>query len=173
MPRIFVEDKDADNNAKDGSKKDRQSWFRPVVQFISKNRLLALLSFIIIILLFTVGYLVNDQRRLNTRIKELNAAKSASPEDEALVLKQEVGSVIQLPDNEIPTVATVVDVSKVNSQPFFANAQNGDKVLLFVKNSKAILYRPAQKKIIEISPIDLGQNASASDTQNSSIKVSN
>jgi hypothetical protein len=86
------------------------------------------------------------------------ANPQAAAEDEANRLKQEVGALIELP-NENPTIATVVDVEKLKNQTFFANAQNGDRVLLFASAKKAVLYRPTTKKIVEVAPINIGDTA--------------
>jgi len=61
-----------------------------------------------------------------------------------------VGKIMMLP-NESPTLATVTDVGKLKNQSFFANAENGDKVLIFPSTQKAILYRPGVNKIIEVA----------------------
>lgn len=66
-----------------------------------------------------------------------------------------VGKLMELPTDEEPTVATVSDVEKLRNQAFFAKAQNGDKVIIFSKNRKAILYRPSTNKIIDVSVISL------------------
>lgn len=73
-------------------------------------------------------------------------------------LIDKVGKLIELPKDEEPTVATVSDVKKLKSQAFFANAQNGDKVLIYQKAKKAVLYRPSTNKIIEFGPINLGSS---------------
>lgn len=62
----------------------------------------------------------------------------------------EIGKLMDLPVNETPTVATVVDSTKLAASPFFQKAKNGDKVLLYPNNLKAILYNPELKKIIEV-----------------------
>lgn len=82
-------------------------------------------------------------------------------------LIEAVGKLIQLP-NENPTIATVSDISKLKTQPFFANAQNGDKVLIFTQNKEAILYRPSTNKIINVAPVNLGVNPTVAPTVNSS-----
>lgn len=67
-----------------------------------------------------------------------------------------VGALIELPSDEDPTVATVSDKSKLLDQPFFKNSENGDKVLIYSKAKKAILYRPSENKIIEVSSVNTG-----------------
>lgn len=69
----------------------------------------------------------------------------------------ELGKIIALPEGEIPTVATVTEVDKIKNQPFFALAQNGDKVLVYTNARKAILYRPSEKKIIEVGVVNINQ----------------
>ncbi|OGK15790.1 hypothetical protein A3H80_04970 [Candidatus Roizmanbacteria bacterium RIFCSPLOWO2_02_FULL_37_19] len=73
-----------------------------------------------------------------------------------------VSKLMELPKDEVPTIATVTDKTKLAEQEFFRNAENGDKVLIY-KNSKiAILYRPSIGKIISFAPVqetDAGQVA--------------
>jgi len=73
------------------------------------------------------------------------------------MLIAEVGKLIALPQDERPTIATVTEVDKIKDQPFFANAQNGDKVLIYTNAKKAILYRPSEKKIIEVGAVNIQQ----------------
>lgn len=72
-----------------------------------------------------------------------------------------VGKLITLPNDETPSLATVQDKSKLKDQPFFKNAVNGDKLLLFIKAKKAILYRESNNKIIEVAPINIQKQAAA------------
>lgn len=80
-------------------------------------------------------------------------------QQETDVLVKQVGKLIALPTDETPTVATVVDKDKLKDQPFFANAQNGDKILIYTKAKKAIVYRPSTNKLINVGPIAINQNA--------------
>ena len=50
----------------------------------------------------------------------------------------------------MPTIVTVENKDKLKGEPFFANAENGDIALMFVKAMRAILYRPSENKIIEV-----------------------
>lgn len=77
-----------------------------------------------------------------------------------LITKQEtawvlerVNKLIDLPQDETPTVATVLDKEKLKDQDFFKKAQNGDKLIVFMNAKKAVLYRPSTNKIIEVAPV--------------------
>lgn len=90
------------------------------------------------------------------QFKELqkNPQKLAQQEVQELVSK--VSKLIVLPEGETPTVATVTDPEKLKDQPFFAKAKNGDKVLIYTKAKKAILYDPVANKIVEVAPVNIG-----------------
>ena len=77
-------------------------------------------------------------------------------EEEVRKVVEEVGKLMDLPIGEVPTVATVTDITKLAGQAFFARAKNGDKVLIYQNAQKAILYDQKAKRIIEVSPINLG-----------------
>lgn len=118
---------------------------------------------VIVLLVVAVGVGGGLGYKKYTALREENQRLSnpqAAAEDEANRIKNEVAQLIELP-NEKPTVATVVDVEKLKSQAFFANAQNGDRVLLFAQAKKAVLYRPGTKKIVEVAPINIGDNGVA------------
>lgn len=69
-----------------------------------------------------------------------------------------VGRLMVLPTTETPTMATVSDPEKLKDQPFFTNAKIGDKVLIYTIARKAILYSPTMNKIVEVAPINTGDN---------------
>lgn len=86
-----------------------------------------------------------------------NPNQVAKAETDALVAQ--VSKLIDLPKDETPTVATVLDKEKLKDQPFFAGAENGDKILIYTKSKKAIIYRPKDNKLINVGPIAIDQKA--------------
>ncbi len=86
-------------------------------------------------------------------------AKNTKAETDKLV--SQVSRLIILPVGEDPTVATVTDVEKLKDQPFFTNAKNGDKVLIYTQAKKAILFDPSANKIVEVAPINIGDAGKA------------
>lgn len=89
-----------------------------------------------------------------------NPQKLAQQEVQELVSK--VSKLIVLPEGETPTVATVTDPEKLKDQPFFTNAKNGDKVLIYTNAKKAILYDPVKNKIVEVAPVNIGETTAPS-----------
>jgi hypothetical protein len=87
------------------------------------------------------------------------SAKLASPEQAAQAEVEryvsEVGKLYALPADEQPSVATVKDKEKLQDQPFFANAENGDVTLIYSEAKLAILYRPSTKQLINVSSVTI------------------
>lgn len=79
-------------------------------------------------------------------------------EKNATILK-EVGEVYAIPEDETPTIATVQDISKLTDQPFFDGAENGDILIVFDESGQAILYRPSEKKLVKVGPINIQENS--------------
>lgn len=68
-------------------------------------------------------------------------------------LVSEVSKLMILPEGELPTVATIKDLEPLKVQPFFANAQVGDMLLIYEQARKAIIYSPSKRKIVEVGPV--------------------
>lgn len=118
----------------------------------------ALIMFVILALAALSGLLVYKYIHAQNEVTRLsNPQESAKEETRQLTAK--VGRLVEIPTNETPTIATVSDVTKLQSQAFYANAKNGDKVLIFNQARKAFLYRPSTDKLIEIAPINIGNSA--------------
>ena len=94
--------------------------------------------------------------------RELQAIKNdpqSVAREETRSLVASVGKLMDLPDGEDPTIATVSDPERLKDQPFFAKAKVGDRVLIYTNARKAILYDPTRNKIIDVAPINIGSVA--------------
>lgn len=105
----------------------------------------------------SAAYLFKQVRTL-----QADPQKQAQMDAEALLVK--VAGLIVLPTEEKPTIATVSDVEKLKDQPFFANAKAGDKVLIYTQAKKAVLYNPESNKIVEVAPVNIGEQKAATGT---------
>lgn len=103
-----------------------------------------------------------DQQKQLTDLK--NAQTSAKEANEQLI--EDVGKVAVIPPDEQPVVREVEELESLAKQPFYAEAEIGDKVLLFTKAKRAFLYRPSTKQIVNISSniIIQGTEAAGSET---------
>jgi len=115
--------------------------------------LMIALGIIVVILGIAAFYFYNQYQQIKK-----NPNQVAQAETDALV--SQVSKLIDLPKDETPTVATVIDKDKLKDQPFFASAQNGDKILIYTKAKKAIVFRPSQNKLINVGPIAIDQGVS-------------
>ncbi len=96
---------------------------------------------------------------LYMQVSTLKQDPEALARKEAEELVAVVGKLILLPKDELPTVATVSDPTKLSDQAFFAKAKVGDKVLLYPTSRKAYLYDPEANRVLEVAPINLGESA--------------
>ncbi len=117
-----------------------------------------LLALVLVAAVGAAGYFYMQyaaaQKKLMTVQSKTGTSTAAA---DAQVLAQ-IEKLIELPKDEPPTLATVSDKSKLASQSFFRNAQNGDRLIIFVKSKKVILFRPVANKIIEVGTISVSQN---------------
>ncbi len=97
---------------------------------------------------------------LNTK-KQLQELQDpgVSGRTELQIITEQAGRVAELPKDESPKMATVDNVSALSKQPFFKNAQNGDRVLIFENSNRALIFRPSTKKIVEFSSISIPTDA--------------
>lgn len=124
------------------------------------NKKIIIPSILGIIFVLLLSASIYFYRQYESTKKMLNSPNSQTKNDKEKLMK-EIGALIYLP-KEDPVIATVTDKKKLENQPFFTKAQNGDVILLYQKNHQAILYRPSINKIIEVSQINLAASPSAS-----------
>ena len=110
--------------------------------------------------------LYSDRKDLKQQVAQLNANPQVAVQKQTQTLINQVSHLMQLPTGETPTVANVTDAAQAKQQSaFFNNAQNGDKVLMYVKAGEAILYRPSTDKIILVAPLTFTGNSSSTTTK--------
>lgn len=119
---------------------------------MKKNIVAILTGLLILILVISTGYFFYQYQQIKKQYQ--NSTSDAQVKQ----IVSDVSKLMLLPKNETPTIATVNDITKLKDQPFFVNAKNGDKVLIYPNASIAILYDPSSHLIINVSPITLGNN---------------
>lgn len=73
---------------------------------------------------------------------------------ETLVAKHYV-----LPEHETPILATVTNKNNL-STPFLQEADDGDKILIYQKAKRVIIYRPSINRIVDIGPVSIASPSS-------------
>lgn len=127
-----------------------KQWFKRSNKLVSGAAIALCL-----VALVAAGYFYYENLKLK---KEASGPAASGQEQQVADIIAKVSRLIVLPSGEEPTVATVSDPEKLKDQPFFANAKVGDKVLIFTKAKKAILYDPQADKIVDVSPLNIGLN---------------
>jgi hypothetical protein len=127
-----------------------------IADLIKDKRLYIAVILIILAILPSV-YFYNQYKKTQKILDTL--PKSV---DETRKLLDSIGKLIQLPNDEEPMIATVSDKEKLKNQTFFQTAENGDKVLIYTKLKKAILYRPSENRIIDVAIVNIKDSTDAS-----------
>jgi hypothetical protein len=111
-----------------------------------RNNLFAILAVLVVLFASLTAYFFQQSRKAGSE-------NETQAETRALVRK--VGNLIVLPDDEIPTIATVSDPEALKGQAFFDGAKKGYKVLIYTNAKKAILFDPASGKIVNVAPLTM------------------
>ncbi len=101
------------------------------------------------------AYLFADQRKLEDEVAELKTTEGQQQlaNEEVSSITESISRHMLLPADETPAIATVTDAEALKEeQPFFKDAQNDDKIVIYAEAERAILYRPSEDKIINVGP---------------------
>ena len=121
-----------------------------------------IVSAVLFALLGIGGVGIYQYTKVNSELAKLKTTSNGPlTDDRQRELIAEVSSRIMLPTDEKPTVAIVSDINRLKDQQFFSSGQNGDVVLIYMNSKKAILYRPTEKKIVEVAPVNLNNTAAS------------
>lgn len=118
-----------------------------------------LIGFFFVLALLGIGVAGYAFYHVSTVKGELSNLRQARTQTKSQLV-EEIGKMIILPEGEEPTIATVVDPELLKDQPFFKNAKSGDRVLIYSKDSRAVLYDPVAKRVVEIGYLNTGTGAS-------------
>jgi hypothetical protein len=113
--------------------------------------LIALVAFGIYTALDKAGYIKAFQLALQYQ------KQTALTEEDKAVLVQ-LKKIMVLPDDINPTMAKITDIDALKKQQpvFFANAKNGDRLIIYP--DQAIIFDAIANKIIKVGPVQITQN---------------
>lgn len=103
-----------------------------------------LFSLAILVILFVLFYTFG-------RTEEYIPPDMSKTESERIIDK--VSKILTLPTDEKPVVATVKDPEKLKNEQFFSGAKVGDKILIYTKYQKAVLYDAIKDKVKAITEL--------------------
>ncbi len=82
---------------------------------------------------------------------EESVSSRALSDDHRLLLEQLARHML-LPEGR-PVIYEIRDPAALAEQPFFANTQEGDQLILYPTTARAIIYSPRRDRIVNIGPI--------------------
>ncbi len=89
---------------------------------------------------------------------QTDSYKEAKVKKDTENLIQQVSKHMLLPTDEEPVIFDVTDPQAlVSQQAFFNGAEKGDRLLVYSKVAKAIIYSPSRDMIINVGPITFDQ----------------
>ena len=124
---------------------------------IKRKQLIIILASIIAVLLAAIGVLAWKYQQASKDPK--TEAKETSTR-----IIDKVANLYMVPTSEEPTVAQIQDKSKLGNQEFFKNARNGDYLLIYQKEKVALIYREEAGKLVNVGPVNIGDNAAGGQT---------
>jgi hypothetical protein len=167
MPKII----NSSQNTGDGGQTSYSNVPNPISSSGRKktsSKLLKFVNFILFLVLIIVSYAYYQSK------SELDLLKN--PEAQAQVMRKEaeeiiamVSKVALLPEgDEFPEVLTIENADlAIQEQPNLTGVVTGDKILLYMKSGKAIVYSPSRNIIVNILPVVL-QSPSTQPSSNTS-----
>lgn len=122
----------------------------------------------LVVLVVTVFFLDSARRQAQAEMKQMSAKLGQAPDANSVENQKRAKEIVakvkehmEIDTTVEPTVATIVDVKKLQAQNAFYNkAKNGD--FLIVTPSRAILYDAAADVIIDVVPVQIDQTPPSS-----------
>ncbi|MBU3668609.1 MAG: hypothetical protein FGM57_01425 [Candidatus Taylorbacteria bacterium] len=78
---------------------------------------------------------------------------------------ENVAKLVLIQEPSAPDVITITDAkTMIEQQPVFKGAINGDKILVFMKEGRAIIYSPSRDIIVNILPVTAQKTTAKKET---------
>jgi hypothetical protein len=94
---------------------------------------------------------------------QYHKAADKDPQSQQQKWITDISSVMVAPD-ETPVITTVLDKTKLTNQSLAAVASNGDRLYIYSKAKRLILYRPSLHKVVDMLTIQTQDAAEARQT---------
>jgi hypothetical protein len=106
-------------------------------------------------LLFLIGFMVKTWWVYTHSPTYIANQKNTRAHKEADLLVSAVSKLVILPRTKtLPQIISINDpITAIKNQPTLAGVIAGDKILVYFKESRAIVYSPSRHKIVTILPI--------------------
>jgi len=105
------------------------------------------------VILFLASVAVNIHLiRKDSKVKQIVIKPQLKIEDALLKAPVNANKLMRLPQDEKPQVFKITGQTPRN-QEFIKEAKNGDVLLLYIKNQKAVLYDPMKNQILKVGPL--------------------
>lgn len=85
-------------------------------------------------------------------LQQLKIKNELGDAAEARAIQDQVSKVMIVPQEDA-VISKIEDAGPIKSQPFFADVENGDQVLVFPVAAKIVIYRPSTSQIVNAGPI--------------------
>lgn len=123
----------------------------PAVQEASRAARALPFLFAVLILVLIGAYAYKAKNSVTIGGNNVQVAEGDAREMQALINK--VSSVVAVNADEIPSVATIQDITMVRAQNpiLYRGAQNGDRLLVWA--DKAVVYSVSQQKVLSVMPL--------------------
>lgn len=117
-------------------------------------KLVQILATLVLSMFFLSGCGLGGDKELNL-VPDAETGQLSQQQIDALLEK--VSMLMEIPTNEDPLVATITDAEVLRAeQEFYRGVIDGDMLIIFPSEAKAVIYSPSQNKIINAGPVFAG-----------------
>ncbi|MBI2009555.1 MAG: hypothetical protein HYS86_00100 [Candidatus Chisholmbacteria bacterium] len=110
-------------------------------------------------------YFYNQYQQTQRALTEAQANSQEAQAAEVESLVGQVGELMELPQGETPTVATIRSTENLAEHPFLSRGQVGDRLLIYTGDSRlVVMYRPGTDKIVAVGSVTIQEAAESGQT---------